>query len=74
MPYWRRDVNRVDFAALRRHLYQMRWLYLVRCWWRGYHCETPTIGRFRYDVGGHCCYCGKVGDGKNHGDDDDGAL
>ncbi len=41
----------------------MQWLYRIRCWLRYYHCDTPTIGRFRYDVGGWCCYCGKVGDG-----------
>jgi len=39
------------------------------CWWRGYHRETPSIGRFRYDVSGWCCDCGKVGDGVNHDDD-----
>jgi hypothetical protein len=38
-------------------------LYRIRCWWRYYHCNTPTIGKFRYDVDGTCCYCGKVGTG-----------
>lgn len=35
----------------------------VRCWLRGYHCNSPNIGRFRYDVDGVCCYCGVVGTG-----------
>jgi len=47
----------------------MHWLYRIRCWWRGYHCDSPDIGRFRYDVSGICYYCGKVGDGINHNDD-----
>lgn len=34
-----------------------------RCWFRGYHCNSPTIGKFRYDVSGICCYCGIVGTG-----------
>lgn len=37
--------------------------YRIRCWWRGYHCNTPDIGRFRYDCDGVCCYCGVVGSG-----------
>lgn len=39
-------------------------IYRIRCWWRDYHCDTPDIGRFRYDVDGNCCYCGKVGTGR----------
>jgi hypothetical protein len=38
----------------------------IWCWWRGYHRETPETGRFRLDVGGWCCDCGKVKDGENH--------
>lgn len=49
-------------------------LYRIRCWWRGYHCETPDIGRFRYDVSGVCCYCGQVGDGIDPNDDDAGYV
>lgn len=44
-------------------------LYRARCWWRGYHCESPTIGYFRFDVGGWCADCGNVSDGINHNDD-----
>lgn len=35
----------------------------IRCWWRYWHRDTPTIGKFRYDVSGICCDCGKVGSG-----------
>lgn len=47
----------------------MKSLKRIRCWWRGYHRESPTIGYFRFDVGGMCSDCGKVGDGINHNDD-----
>src|SRR6201986_1368897 len=39
----------------------------IRCWWRGMHREG-SVGWFRYDVGGWCADCGKVGDGVNHND------
>jgi hypothetical protein len=35
----------------------------LRCWFRGYHVNSPTIGKFRYDVSGMCFDCGKVGSG-----------
>lgn len=41
----------------------MKWLNRIRCWFRGYHRNTPAIGRFRYDRPGMCCDCGKVGNG-----------
>lgn len=47
----------------------MKWIYRVRCWWRGHHRESHTIGYFRFDVGGWCADCGKISDGINHNDD-----
>ncbi len=35
----------------------------IRCWLRGYHRNTPEIGRFRYDMPGICYDCGVVGSG-----------
>lgn len=42
----------------------LRRLRRIRCWWRGWHAEDPAhISKFRYDVSGMCCECGKVGAG-----------
>ena len=41
----------------------MQRLRRIRCWLRGYHRNSPTIGKFRYDCNGMCCDCGVVGTG-----------
>lgn len=41
----------------------------IRCWLRGYHTETPTIGKFGLNASGVCADCGIVGTGDpDHGD------
>ena len=47
----------------------LRCIKRIRCRWRYAHRESRTIGWFRYDVGGCCSDCGRVGDGFNSQDD-----